>query len=345
MAENSSKHSRRAAHRRRKEDKAPGDGALHASWIKWLIPLLLVGGLVVAALHWGDLRAFAKLLASVEPLWLLGALALQILTYAALSGEWALVLAAGGKRAPIGRLFSLTITKLFADQVVPTAGLSGNMVVVRQLTRIAGKRELAVAAVMLEIIAYYASYAIATLAALVMIWLNGDISRFILAIASIFLCVAAAIPAATLWLQRKGPSAAPKWLRRFDTAEDGLEMIGSAPKQLVRDPVLIAKLTALNGSVFVLDALTLLFCLLGLGVHEGFDAAYVPLILASIVVTLGPIPMGLGSFEATSIGMLRVMGVPFEAALSATLLYRGFALWLPLALGMVLARRTLKSES
>jgi hypothetical protein len=36
------------------------------------------------------------------------------------------------------------------------------------------------------------------------------------------------------------------------------------------------------------------------------------------------------------------MGVPFEAALSATMLYRGFALWLPLGLGAVLTRRTLR---
>jgi uncharacterized membrane protein YbhN (UPF0104 family) len=42
--------------------------------------------------------------------------------------------------------------------------------------------------------------------------------------------------------------------------------------------------------------------------------------------------------------MLRAMGVPFEAALSATLLYRGFALWFPLVLGMVTARRALKSD-
>jgi uncharacterized protein (TIRG00374 family) len=317
---------------------------LSAGWVKWLVPLLLVGGLVVAALHWGDLRAFASLLASVEPLWLLGALGLQILTYASLSAEWALVLAAGGKRASVGRLFTLTITKLFTDQIVPTAGLSGNMVVVQQLTRIAGKRELAVAAVILEIIAYYVSYAVCTLAALAMIWLRGDISRFIVAIVSVFLCLAAAIPAGTLWLQHKGPSAAPKWLRRFKAAEDLFELIGSAPRRLVRSRVLIAELSALNASVFVLDALTLEFCLLGLGVHAPFDAAYVPLILASIVVTLGPIPMGLGSFEATCVGMLRAMGVPFEAALSATLLYRGFALWFPLVLGMVTARRALKSD-
>ena len=342
MAENSSKHPRGSARRRRSGDKA---AAVGVRWIRWLLPVLLVGGLVVAALHWGDLRAFARLLASVEPLWLLGALALQILTYASLSAEWALVLATDGKRPPPLRLLSLTIVKLFTDQVVPTAGLSGNMVVVNRLSRIAGSRELAVAAVILEIIAYYASYAVCAVAALAMIWLHGSISWFIVAIVTVFLCLAVAIPGGTLWLQRRGPSAAPKWLRRFDTAEDGLELIGSAPRHLVRSPVLVAKLAVLNGAVFVLDALTLQFCLFGLGIHAPFDAAFVPLILASIVVTLGPIPMGLGSFEATSIGMLRVMGVPFEAALSATLLYRGFALWLPLVLGMILARRELKRSS
>jgi uncharacterized membrane protein YbhN (UPF0104 family) len=43
--------------------------------------------------------------------------------------------------------------------------------------------------------------------------------------------------------------------------------------------------------------------------------------------------------------MLRVTGVPFEAALSATLLFRGFSLWLPLVLGFALARRTLRHKA
>jgi glycosyltransferase 2 family protein len=34
--------------------------------------------------------------------------------------------------------------------------------------------------------------------------------------------------------------------------------------------------------------------------------------------------------------------VPFEAALSATLLFRGFTLWLPLIPGGILLRRALK---
>jgi uncharacterized membrane protein YbhN (UPF0104 family) len=52
--------------------------------------------------------------------------------------------------------------------------------------------------------------------------------------------------------------------------------------------------------------------------------------------------MGLGSFEAVSIAMLRLFGVPFAAALSATLLFRGFTLWLPLIPGGLLLRHEVR---
>ena len=102
---------------------------------------------------------------------------------------------------------------------------------------------------------------------------------------------------------------------------------------------LIAYLTALNGAVFALDGLTMQLCLLALGLNVPFSTAFTAFIMASIVVTLGPIPMGLGSFEAVSISMLRVMGVPFEAALSGTLLFRGSTWWVPLIPGMLAPRR------
>jgi uncharacterized protein (TIRG00374 family) len=118
-------------------------------------------------------------------------------------------------------------------------------------------------------------------------------------------------------------------------------MIGEAPRTLVRDPRLIANLSLLNFAVFVADAGTLFMCLFALGVSAPFDAAFVAFTMASVVAILAAVPLGLGTFEATSIGMLGLMGVRFEAALSATLLFRGFALWLPLGLGMVLTRRKL----
>jgi uncharacterized membrane protein YbhN (UPF0104 family) len=63
--------------------------------------------------------------------------------------------------------------------------------------------------------------------------------------------------------------------------------------------------------------------------------------MASIVVTLGPLPLGLGSFEATSTATLHLLGVPVEAAFAGTMLLRLLTLWLPLIPGMILMRGAL----
>lgn len=299
---------------------------------------MLAAALVFAAQHWGDVEKFAELIGKARPIWLLGALALQLLTYLSLSAEWWLVLKRSGSTLPLRTLFPITITKLFADQVVPTAGVSGNVLLVDRLTARGVPRPNAVAAVILAILAYYASFAVVALAAVAVLWLRGEISWPLIVAISIFFLVAAAIPAVTLWLQRKGQDAIPSWLERWSGPREFFEMFGEAPKELVRDPQLIGQLALLNAAVFLLDSATMMLCLLALGTEAPFVAAFVALIIASIVVTIGPIPLGLGSFEAASIGTLRLMGVPFEAALSATLLYRGFALWLPLIGGLILTR-------
>ncbi len=311
-------------------------------WRRWLLALLLIAALVVAALHFGDFKKFAQLVSRAEPLWLVGALLLQLATYASLAGEWFLVLRAGKSKRPMRELLPLTIGKLLADQVVPTAGVSGDVFLVDRLVASGVRRELAVAAVILAVIGYYLSYAVAALAAVVLMWLRDGVPMIVLGLVGLLLAVAAAIPGAALWLQRNSRTKMPDWAKRFESIRELLELISAAPSKLVRNPGLIAQLTALNGAVFVIDALTLQLCLLALGVHAPFTAAFVPFMMASIVVTLGPIPLGLGSFEAVSVGMLRLMGIPFEAALSATLLLRGFTLWLPLVAGLFTTRRALR---
>src|SRR5205823_5446155 len=163
-----------------------------------------------------------------------------------------------------------------------------------------------VAAVILAIIAYYASFAACALAAFVLLWIHGMASALSIGIVGLFLLVAAGIPSTALWLQRKGRKALPGWLGRIESINELFDLIGEAPPGLVRDRRLIVELTLLNGLVFIADAFTMQFCLFALGDTANFAAAYVPLIMASMVVTLGPIPLGLGSFEAVSIATLRL---------------------------------------
>lgn len=327
-----------------KTEGSEGHESAFANWRSWLLALLLIAGVVVAVLHWGDVKKFAELVAHSQPLWLLAAAAAQLLTYVALAIEWALVLRAGDCRAPFGKLLGLTVSKHFADQMVPTAGMSGNVVVVDRLQAIGAPRAVALATLIMTIVAYYASYGVASLIALVLLWIHGHTSWVVIALIGASLGLSAAVPALALWLHRKGANAIPKWLRQIRTVRELFEMIKEAPTRLVRSERLIAQCTLLNGAVFALDGATMQFCLFALGIHAPFSAAFSAFIMASIVVTLGPIPMGLGSFEAVSIGMLRASGVPFEAALSATLLFRGYTLWLPLVPGMIATRRQLKAR-
>jgi uncharacterized protein (TIRG00374 family) len=313
-----------------------------ANWRTWVLGLLLAAAVVFAAFHWGDVRQFANLIAHAEPLWLLAAFVAQLLTYIALAAEWLVVLRACDCKTSFAKLLPLTLTKHFADQMVPTAGMSGNVVVVDRLHTLGASRRVAVAAVILTIISYYVSYAIVAIAALFLLWLISEDSWAMAGLITVFLVVAGGIPTLALWLQKKGQRAVPKWLRSVGPIRELFDMIGEAPAKLVRSGELITELSILNGITFALDGLTMQFCLFALGVHVPFAAAFVAFIMASIVVTLGPIPMGLGSFEAVSIGTLRLAGISFEAALSATLLFRGFTLWLPLIPGMIAARRDLK---
>lgn len=321
------------------------DWGLRHNWRSWLLAVLLIAGVVVAVLHWGDVRKFADLVADARPLWLLAAFAVQVLTYVELAIEWRLVLHAGDCRAPFRKLLGLTVAKHFADQMVPTAGMSGNVVVVDRLTAIGASRPVALAALITTIIGHYAAYGVAALAALVLLWLRGGTGWPVIALIGACVALSVGVPALALWLQKRGAKAIPRWLRRIRVICELFEMIREAPTSLVRDWHLVGKLVALNGVGFALDGLTMQLCLFALGVDASFATAFVAFIMASIVVMLGPVPMGLGSFEAVSIAMLRAMDVPFEAALSATLLFRGFTLWLPLLPGMIAARRQLKRKS
>ena len=314
-----------------------------SNWRNWLLAVLLIAAVVVAIIHWGDVKKFAELLKKARPLWLLVAAGLQVFTYVGLAAQWWLTLEEADTPRRPRDLFRLTFAKHFADQVIPTAGVSGNVVLVDRLVSLGVPRGNAVAALLLQVIAYYFSYAAGALWVLVVLWWKDRASLLLTGAVVLFLVFAISIPALTLWLHRRGQQRLPKWIAGWSKAKRFFELVGGAPRELMRDPKLIAWLTLLNLSVFIADAATMQACLLALGVHAPLSAGYTAFMMASIAVILGPVPMGLGSFEAVSVAMMRLFGVPFEAAVSATLLFRGFTLWLPLIPGGFLLRHELKA--
>lgn len=305
-------------------------------WRRWLLGLLTAAGLVWAVFHFGELEAFGQLLRRARPLWLTLALGLQVATYFSVAAGWSLVLARAGSPQPLRRLAPIAVTKLFADQAMPTAGLGGNVVLIDQLAGLGAPRGTAAAALIVSLIGYYAAYAVFAVAMLVMLWLHAHATPLMVGLVTTFLLVALAIPTLALWLRRRGSQPLPAVLERLGPIRILLDTLAQAPRDLIADRDLLTRVALCNGLVFLLDAATLQACLLALGGGAAFSTAFIALIMASIVVTLGPIPLGLGTFEATCTATLHLLGVRLEQAFAATLLLRLLTLWAPMAPGMVL---------
>ncbi|CAN5587431.1 hypothetical protein BH10PSE4_BH10PSE4_38140 [soil metagenome] len=323
----------------RRGQGASGSGArlaLGGAWRRWLLGLLTAATLVWAIFHYGELAAFGELLTRAQPLWLALALTLQALTYVSVAGGWGLVLVRAGAPQKLRRLAPIAVTKLFADQAMPTAGLGGNIVLIDQLARLGVPRGTAVAALIVSLIGYYAAYAVFAVAMLLMLWLHDHATPLMVGLVTTFLLVALATPTLALWLRRRGSQPLPAVLERLGPIRILLDTLAQAPTDLVADRGLVARVALCNGMVFLLDAATLLACLLALGGGAAFSTAFIALIMASMVATLGPIPLGLGTFEATCTATLHLLGVRLEQAFAATMLLRLLTLWAPMAPGLLL---------
>jgi len=307
--------------------------------LPWAFGLLTLVALVVVVLHFGTIEEFTRLALAARPEWFILACVAQAATYVSASLVWRQVLRRAGYPRRLRTLVPLGIAKLFTDQVVPTGGVSGAILVVNGLTRRGIPANAAMAVLLVGLVAYFAAYLASVLASLAILWLHSRANAALYVAVAIFVAIVVALPSGVIWLRQWANRLPTTWLRRLPGAAFLLSAIAKAPTDLLRDPALLAETVALELAVFVFDALTLWLVFRALGDTPAIWIAFVSFIMASMAATLGPIPLGLGTFEAACVGMLSLLGVAIEAALAATLLLRGLTFWLPMLPGLWLARR------
>jgi uncharacterized protein (TIRG00374 family) len=310
-----------------------------------LLAAILGAGVVFFVRHLAELQQFVELARRGQPLWLLAALALQVTTYVSLASGWNLVLHRAGYAQSLRRLLPVAVSKLFADQALPGAGISGNVLLIERLTGLGVPRPAAMAALLISMIGYYAAYAVLAVAMLLVLWSHREATPLLTGVVTTFLLVALAIPSLALWLRHRGSQPLPASVEKILPLRKLLVVISEAPDRLVKDRKLIGRVTAHNSLIFLADAATLSVCLCAVGEALRPGVAFLALMSGSIAMTLTPVPLGLGSFEASCIAMLTLLGIRIEPAVAATLLLRGFTLWLPLLLGFGMIRHNRKQQT
>lgn len=319
-----------------------GAGSWHIS--SWAFGLLALAALIAVVLHFGTIEEFARLAAGASPSWLLVACLAQAGTYVCAALVWHRTLRHAGHPRRLAILVPLGVAKLFTDQVVPTSGVSGAILVARALVRRRVPTRIVMATLLVGLVSYFAAYLISAMTSLALLWLHHRANAAFVSIVALFAAVVVAIPSGVLWLKQLGQRIPVIWVRRLPAAAHLLRAVAEAPSALLVDPRLLAQTVTLEFLIFALDALTLWLVFRALGHDPGMWVAFVSFVMASIFATLGPIPLGLGTFEAGCVGMLGLLDVPIETALAATIILRGLTFWMPMIPGLWLVRRELRSS-
>jgi uncharacterized protein (TIRG00374 family) len=330
--------------------KAEGEGTPKKSGLRrvlaWLPGLMLLAGLVAVVSHFGEGRKFARLLERAQPAWILAAAVLQAATYVCAAAVWQRVLRKGRGRCTVRSLVPVAVARLFVDQVLPTAGFGGRLLVVKALQKRKVHTRLAVAAILVDLLTLYAAFAVCVVASLAIIATLRDLNRLVLSLAGLFPIFALSIPATVLWFSRgraRGQEPElPRWVRWVPRAADLLGQVSRAPRRLVRNRKILLEAGVLQLLIFLFDAATLWATLRAVGYSLNPAAAFASFVFAQVAATVLLVPGGLGTFEASAVAMLALFRVPVEVALTATLLLRGFTYWLPMAPGFLLSRREIK---
>lgn len=306
-------------------------------WFSWIFGFAMLAAVIIAALHFSEQREFVRIAERAQPWWLAVAIVLQAGTYLAQGETWRVVARAGGVAVPSLVAYKLSLAKLFVDQALPSAGISGTVVVARSLQQRGVSRAVVMASVVVNIVSYYAAYILTLGLALLITLARGYLNPLMIAAAIFFVAFSIVLTTATLDLSGR-KSAGSRWLRRIPLLRNVLSLLGEADPALAHSLPLIFRSSLFQLVIVLLDVATLWVLIRSLGEAASPTGVFASFMVSTLLRTIGIVPGGLGVFEAASVVTLKLAGVSIPVALAATLMFRGLSFWLPMVPGLVFAR-------
>jgi Mg2+-importing ATPase len=317
---------------------SPRRSILKQGWFHWLVGALMMGAVIAVALHFTEWHQFAALVRRSQPRWLLVAVVLQAATYLAQGEVWREVARAANARLSLWRAYILSLAKLFVDQIIPTAGLSGTAVFAKALEQQGVERRVVSATALLNTASYNVAYVGCLAAALIIANLHGEANKLIVVTSVLFLVLGTALTTAMIALSGRGRHPRTDRIGKSNMVKRALHFVGDADPSLVRNWRLLVATSVYQAIIFLLDVMTIMVLIYALGGEASVSGVFMSFMISNLFRTISIIPGGLGTFEATSVLTLKMAGLDVPTSISATLLFRGLSFWLPMLPGFWLAR-------
>jgi Mg2+-importing ATPase len=312
-------------------------------WMSWFLGIACIAGVIVIATHYSEVPVLFQLIRKAKPRWLVAALIAQAGTYFTQAEIWRTVGRKTGTLLPMSLLYKLALSKLFVDQALPSAGVSGTVVVAKSLSSRGLSNGAVVAAVVINTTSFFIAYVAALAAALAIVMESGRASFLMVSVSLAFMVLGAGLTAGMLAITGEHLSRIPKRIQRFQFVQKTLNDTRNADSKLVRDKWLQAVAGFYQLLTFLLDAATLWMLMHSLGGQPSFGSVFASFMIANLFRSISLIPGGLGTFEAAVVYMLKTGGTAYSTGLAAALLFRGITFFLPMAPGMWFSQRLNRS--
>jgi uncharacterized protein (TIRG00374 family) len=248
----------------------------------------------------------------------------------------------------IWELYQASIIALFANQVVPFAGISGNIFFYSFLKSKKISTQNIFTLVIVGLLTFYIAIEIIVLAAFAACLLfHKTSSLFLIILIGGFLIYILFAFAIAMMGRRETVNALSMKLLKIKllkkhadrlkkfVSENNSHLQNSLPF-ILRHKKDVAPVIVSQACIFLSDSFTVYALFYGLGVSIAFPAVFIAFVLTKIISLLPISPGALIVYESSLTFFLTKFGAPLGTAVMVTLLFRILSFWLPMPIGFLL---------
>lgn len=326
------------------------------SWSNIVFFILCCIVMYVLVRNIAEIKTIKSLFRQVDPWWMTAALVAQALTYVATAALYHVLLDKVKDKTTISmwHMFKMSIVIVFINQVVPSGGLGGNGFLFNELSKNDVPSKKAFFAIIMECLCLYVAMTVLLIVvpAWYLIHFHTLPHLFFIAIIYGFAFYAVLAVVMTIVSRKETAEYLIKKLSRFRFIRHYLDEVTFSPQGTFTEygakgpwgifkkyPKEIIGVVAGHLTVFLADAFTIFALSKGLELHLSVIVILLGLLLSNIIAALPISPGALLLFEGAMTFFYTAMGVPFQAALVITLLYRVLSFWLPVIIGLLLYKQ------
>lgn len=304
------------------------------SLAKLIIGISLLIFVLIIMLKFAELQQIASLLKKVNYGWLFLAVLFQLADFASTACFFKIMFK---KRASFGHFFKTAFAMLFVDHTIPSFSVSGNLLLYHSVRKKKVKDGHASLGIALNIFLNFLIFLIIFVIGLVYLLVSMKIFSFhwiwvpITLIVIAFALITRILWTTTghfhfrsflEWLLKKWPKAQYKILEKLSHLQDH-------KKTIKKKTVYLSFAIIAVGYIFRLGVIAMTFLALGNILNPG--VLITGYFLASFLSTMSYVRLGV--YEASMAGIFTALGINYNLALTATLLYRLVSFWFSMIIG------------